>query len=86
MLLAQRETAAKLMLEADRMNRETGGDSLHARYEGVILRVTCQEMAMKLRGLSRTLLELIPYVGTMMAGIRMRTTLTFSKKEVGARL
>ena len=85
MLLAQRETASRLMNEAQNMIMESGPDVLHERYEGVILRVTCEEMARKLHSLSNTLLELIPYVGAMIAGIRMRTTLTFANKKVGGR-
>jgi hypothetical protein len=80
-LLAKRESAYKLIKEVDRLAQEDGQDHLHDRYRSVILRVTCQEMAAKLRTISLTLLELIPYVGAMVGGIRMRTTLTFSERD-----
>lgn len=77
MLLAKRETAYKLIKELDRMSVEEGQDEIRDRYRSTILRVICQDMADKLRSLSQTLLEMIPYVGAMVGGIRMRTSLSF---------
>jgi hypothetical protein len=78
-LLAQRETAKRLVQELERLAGTQGVETpTHGPYREAVLRVTCEEMAQKLRLVSRTLLELVPYVGAMIGGIRMRTSLAFT--------
>lgn len=78
MLLAQRETAHRLMREIERAAASDGETPGRGHYEEIILRVTCEDMAVKLRRVSKTLVELIPYVGAMVGSIRMRTSLSFN--------
>lgn len=80
MLLAQRETAYRLMREIERTAESEGATADRAHYEEIILRITCEDMAVKLRRVSRTLVELVPYVGAMVGSIRMRTSLSFQRQ------
>lgn len=77
MLLAQRDTAYRLLQRiSETPESEPPIDPSH--YRNAILSVTCEDMASNLRSISKTLVELVPYIGAMVGGIRMRTSLTFS--------
>jgi hypothetical protein len=79
-LLAQRDSASRLVdeLAALAASLEVDGE-VHAAYQEAVLGVSCEEMALRLREISRTLMELVPYIGAMIGGIRMRTSLAFAR-------
>jgi hypothetical protein len=84
-LFSERELTRKIMEKIDAMDQEEEGEgeesSRCAKYRRVIIDVTRKEMARNLHVTCSALVELLPYVGTLLGGIQMRTSLSFSNDQ-----